>query len=143
MKVFFDTNILLDFLLRRGSFFGPAARLLTRVESRQVEAYVSAISFNNVFYLARKTVGADAAREMLRDLRRLFDIVPLDHTIIDQAIGLTVRDFEDAIQAVSAARVVTPYIVTRNARDFEGTGVKGLLPEEMLVLIDSPKQDAQ
>ena len=102
LKIFVDTNVLLDFLLRRASFFGPAARLLMRVEAGEAEAYVSAISFNNVFYLARKSVGADAARDMLRDLRRLFKVVPLDEAVIDQSIALAARDFEDAIQAVSA-----------------------------------------
>ncbi len=76
---------------------------------------------------------------MLRDLSRLFHVVPLDEAIIDQAIALTIGDFEDAIQAVSAGRVGTPYVVTRNARDFEGTGLKAFLAEEMLVVMDSPE----
>ena len=137
MKVFVDANVLLDFLLQRSPFFSAAARLISRAESGQIEAYVSAISFNNVFYIARKEVAEDKARNMLRDLRRIFRVVPLDENVIDHAIELTVRDFEDAIQAVSAGRVAASYVVTRDARDFEKTNLQAFAPEEILALLDS------
>jgi predicted nucleic acid-binding protein len=136
MRAFVDTNVLLDFLLRREPHFGPAARLFDKMESGAVEAFVSAISFNNIFYLARKPLGGDGARELLRDLRRVCRTVALDEDILDAAIELTISDYEDAIQAVSAGRIQSPFIVTRNARDFEGSGINAYAAEEFLALLD-------
>jgi predicted nucleic acid-binding protein len=138
VKAFIDTNVLLDFLLRREPHYAAAARLIDRVESGEVEAFVSAISFNNIFYLARKHMGVDGARNLLRELRKLCKIVPLDENVLDQAIVLTINDYEDAIQAVSAGRVGSPYIITRNARDFERTKVKAYAPEEFLAVLGDP-----
>ena len=50
LRLFLDTNILLDVLLRREPFYRSAARVWTLAETGAHEGFVSAISFNNVFY---------------------------------------------------------------------------------------------
>ena len=57
MIVLLDTNILLDVIQDRKPHADPAARVWKLVEERAVAGYVSAISFNNVFYIARKQRG--------------------------------------------------------------------------------------
>jgi predicted nucleic acid-binding protein len=53
MRVFVDTNLLLDVLAKREPFYAAAARIWTLAETGACEALVSAISFNNVFLLTR------------------------------------------------------------------------------------------
>src|SRR4051812_23338368 len=120
MVLLIDSNILLDSLLARAPHSAHADRLVNRVEAGDVNAHVSAISFNNVYYLAEKRRGDVDARRMLRNLRRLFGVVPLDVDILDAALSSSLIDFEDAIQAVSAQRASADCIVTRNAQDFVG-----------------------
>ena len=134
--LFIDTNVLLDYLIRRKPFYGHAAWPFDRIEREGHEAFVSAISFNNVYYLAKKLIGAANARQLVQDLRQLCKTVPLDDEVIDNAIKITIADFEDAIQAVSAGMIHTPFIITRNARDFENSGVEAYAPEEILALMD-------
>ena len=66
MKVFIDTNILLDVLARREPFFADAARIWTMAEQGSLQAYVSAFSFNNIYYVVRKAQGRAAADKALR-----------------------------------------------------------------------------
>src|SRR6185295_4639388 len=94
------------------------------VEEGLLTGYVSAISFNNIFYIARKKDGVAKAVQALRLVRGVFRVVPLDELILDRALASSGRDFEDAIQGASATRIAADYIVTRNSRDFESTGVK-------------------
>jgi predicted nucleic acid-binding protein len=48
MRIFVDTNLLLDVLAKREPFYTAAARGWTLAETGACEALVSAISFNNL-----------------------------------------------------------------------------------------------
>ena len=50
--------MLLDVLLRREPFYRSSARVWTLAETGAHAGFVSAISFNNVFYLLRKQGGS-------------------------------------------------------------------------------------
>jgi predicted nucleic acid-binding protein len=135
MIILVDTNILLDVLHDRKPFAEPAARVWKAVEEGAVTGHVSAISFNNIFYVARKRDGAAKALDALRLVRADFRIVPLDEVIIDQAFATTERDFEDAIQAAAALRIAADFIVTRNVDDFRSAGVKAITAKDLLSIL--------
>ncbi|WP_408648069.1 PIN domain-containing protein [Thiocapsa bogorovii] len=59
MRIFVDTNLLLDVLAKREPFYAAAARVWTLAETGVCEAPVSAISFNNVFDIIRKAHDTD------------------------------------------------------------------------------------
>ncbi len=123
-KVFLDTNILLDVIAQREPFFGPAARIWTLAEQNSIDAYVSAISFNNVYYIVRKIEGHAKAIKALRMVRGIFTSVAPDQRILDQAMDSSIKDFEDAIQYFSASHARVNCLITRNPGDFQ----KSLLP---------------
>ncbi len=130
-----DTNVLLDVLQDRKPFSGSAAAVWKLVETGQITGYVSAISFNNVFYVERKNVGFDKALAGIKLIRAVFQIVPLDGGVIDRALAVPGRDFEDGIQAAAAIRVVADYLVTRDVRDFDGAGVQAIMPDDLLAVL--------
>ena len=119
MIVLVDTNILLDSLQHREAFAAAADAAWKQVEVGSLIGYVSGLSFNNIFYIARKKDGVEKALQALRLVRGIFRVVALDEFIIDRALASSGRDFEDAIQAATATHVAADYIVTRNAQDFE------------------------
>jgi predicted nucleic acid-binding protein len=77
---------------------------------------------------------------VLRLVRAAFQIVPLDEAIIDRALAISGRDFEDAIQAASAIRITADYLVTRNLDDFRETGAKAITPEDLLSILRPSEQ---
>ncbi len=105
MIVLVDTNILLDVLQARKPHDAAAARVWALVEEGALSGYVSAISFNNVFYIARKQGGRDRALEAVKLIRATFQVVPLDEAVLDGALATAGSDLEDAIQAAAALRV--------------------------------------
>jgi predicted nucleic acid-binding protein len=135
VTVLVDTNILLDVLQRRVPYDVAAAQIWQFSETGSLVGFVSAISFNNVFYIARKQTGVAAAMDAVRAVRGAFRVVPLDEAVLDDAIAGTTNDLEDAIQAMSARRVSADYIVTRNAADFAAFGIPTATAEELLVLL--------
>jgi len=65
MRVFVDTNLLLDVLARREPFYTVSARVWTLAETGACEALISAISFNNIYYIVRKARDTATARRAL------------------------------------------------------------------------------
>ena len=135
MRVFVDTNLLLDVLAKREPFYAAAARIWTLAETGACDALVSAISFNNVFYIVRKARDPATARRALVLLRDVFACVPADQRILNQAIDSDIPDFEDAIQFYSALHARADFLLTRNARDFPAAILPILAPDEFLALL--------
>jgi hypothetical protein len=93
---------------------------------------VSAISYNNVYYIVRRAEGRAKAEKAMRLIRDVFESVPPDGQIINQAIDAGMDDFEDAVQFHSAIRAKTVYLVTRNPNHFPKSELPILTPEEFL-----------
>ena len=134
MKVFLDTNILLDIFTVREPYYTAASRICNRVEIGVVDGYVSAISFNNSEYVVRRIAGAAAARESLKSMRDCFRVVPLDEQILNRAIDSDFTDFEDAIQYFSAQRAQADCLLTRNVRHFPVEPIAVQTPEQFLAV---------
>jgi len=133
MRVFVDTNILLDVLMARSPFVVSSARVWRMTEQGRLDAYISAISFNNILYIARKLKDTDAARNAMRRLRDVFRIVDLDQQTLHKAIDDdAISDFEDAIQFHSAVRRGCVVLLTRNPDHFPSTGPAVATPDEFL-----------
>lgn len=71
-RALLDTNMALDHLLDRPPFAAEATALWQANAAGQFEAYISAITPINVFYIARKLKGADEARQIVRSLLAAF-----------------------------------------------------------------------
>jgi predicted nucleic acid-binding protein len=51
MKVYFDTNIVVDILLKREPFFGTSYDVLTRVAKGYAEGFIGANAVVDIFYI--------------------------------------------------------------------------------------------
>lgn len=67
-RVLFDSDVLLDVLAQRQPFFVASARALNTVTQGQVQGYVSGHAVTNIFYILRRQIGSEAARELLSRL---------------------------------------------------------------------------
>lgn len=134
MTVFVDTNVPLDVLARRQPFYRAAAQVWSLAERGEIQACVSAISFNNAYYIIRKAAGKEKAQEALRLLRGVFTPVAPDAQILNQAIDADMDDFEDAIQFHSALRARADYLLSRNPDDFPDSGPPVVSPDEFIAV---------
>ena len=105
-----------------------------------MEGWISAITPVNVFYIARKLVGADLARQHVTDLLTAFQVIPIDAPVLRTAQSMPMADFEDAVQAAAAPAAGLDAVVTRNTRDYTGAPLPILTPAEMLARLASAGQ---
>ncbi len=119
-RVLLDTNVVLDFLLDRAPFADAAAALWQANADGRIEAYVSVITPVNVFYIARKLKGAVMARQLVESLLAACRVCGPDRDMLLSALALPVKDFEDAVQVISAQAETLDALVTRDPDDYKG-----------------------
>jgi predicted nucleic acid-binding protein len=135
MRVLFDTNVLIDFLLDRAPFAHAASDLLSRVDRGQIQGLACADSFTTIDYLLRRALGKEEARRHVSSLLSLLEVAPVNRATLEQAAESGLSDFEDAVVAESARQASVDCIVTRNERDFAGSRVTVCSPRALQALL--------
>ncbi|MDJ0577540.1 MAG: PIN domain-containing protein [Xenococcaceae cyanobacterium MO_234.B1] len=133
-RVLFDSDVLLDVLAQRQPFVVASAQALNTVTQEQVQGYVSAHAVTNIFYILRRQVGSEAARELISRLLQRIQVASVTKEVIQAALQSSIPDFEDAVTSEAANAAEVEVIVTRNTSDFIASSVPAVLPEEFLVM---------
>ena len=121
-KLFIDTNIVIDLLSRREPFFEETAELFSLADKKQIELSVSSLTIANTSYTLLRQMDANKAKSILRKLRLILRVLPLDDKIIGLALNdETFSDFEDGLQYFTAIEDEQELIITRNLKDFKGS----------------------
>lgn len=134
MKVLFDTNVVLDVLLRRQPFYEEAAKLFVHVELKRLEGFLGATTVTTLYYFMEKRL-KDNARPELHKLLLLFKVAAIDQNILEKAITSPVKDYEDAVLVEAAVFTSLDAVVTRNAKDFKKSPLAIFTPEELLAAL--------
>ncbi|HEY4744982.1 MAG TPA: PIN domain-containing protein [Desulfuromonadaceae bacterium] len=136
-RIFIDTNIIVDIFCHREPFYTSAAILLSLIEKGKIVAFASSLTYANLHYVLRKTIGSRQATEALKNLRKIVAILPVGDTVIAHALESSFRDFEDSIQYHTALENNISYLVTRNQRDFRLSAITVGTAEEFLAQLSA------
>ena len=132
MKIFLDTNVILDVLIKREPFYINGAKVLTFVNEKIVSGYISAMTINNIYYILRKLKNKETAKNFITEILESFEIIPLTKDILNQANKINIDDFEDGIQFFSALDCGCDFLITRNDKDYPKLGIKIMTPAEFI-----------
>jgi len=138
MRVFFDTNILLDVLLKREPFVADSGSAILQCEAMGAEMFIAWHGLATAYYLLKRgRTEAAALAEVDRILAwaRIADGTDA-HAHRARAMGF--NDFEDALQAASAESCAADWIVTRNVPDFSLSTVPAISPTDFLRQFAAP-----
>src|SRR3972149_3909363 len=118
-KAFFDLNIILDVLQNREPFYEASAQLLAYAETGKIQGSIAPHSLTTLFYIVSKDQSPAKARATITNLLQFLSVSKIDQSTIEQAMSLSYRDFEDAVQMIAAVQCKADYFVTRNPKDFQ------------------------
>ena len=135
MRILFDTNVVLDHLLNRQPFALDASPLIEYVIQERLDGVLCATTLTTIYYISSRSRNESFARRQTYNLVRLFDIAPVDKSVLSDAFNLTFTDYEDAVLHESANRVNTDGVVTRNQRDFRNASLQIYSPDELLRVV--------
>ena len=72
-KVFVDTNVILDLLMKRAPFQKSAVELFRQVELKSIKGYTSPMVIANLHYLLSKNYNKKKSIELLTELLKIIE----------------------------------------------------------------------
>ena len=137
MKILFDTNIVLDVLMNRPSFYKASLKAI-RFSVLSKSCHVNVKQLADIYYILRQNKFNKA--NALVEISKFADNAVLVNVSCEDfyaALHSNMMDFEDALLAHCAKRHYIDCIVTRNTKDFAQSPVKALSPDDFLELYET------
>ena len=136
MEVLIDTNIVLDWFIKREPFYETAKTLLSKCWFSNIRSYLTVHSICDLFYIIDKKFDTSEKKKLLQLLINRNDIISESKSDIESFIkNENWTDLEDGLQMQSAKNYKLDYIITRNILDFQNSSVPAIEPEAFLKLL--------
>lgn len=134
MKLFVDTNVMIDLLAHRESFYENAVAIFSLADNGYVEAVVASLSYATTAYILGKVMPAKSVAETLRLFSSMVEVAAVNEKAVRKAIAEDCRftDIEDAMQYYTATQASCDCIITRNKKDFVHSDIPVFTPTEFL-----------
>lgn len=132
IKVFFDTNIMIDVIGRREQFCIPSLQIMSLADRGLIRIYVSALSYATASFILNKY---NKELDIIGEFSKFMKITTatlVDSSMIEQSLKSKFKDFEDAMQYFSAKHENIDYIITRNKKDFAASDIPVFEPQEFV-----------
>jgi predicted nucleic acid-binding protein len=130
-----DSDVVLDFLLKRTPFNVVAKELFTLALNEKIEICISSLAIANIYYLLQKVIGKVESLILLREILNFSKILSVGQHEILEAIISDFLDLEDSIQHQTALNnTKIKGIITRNIKDFKKSKLPVYSPESFLSL---------
>lgn len=132
-NLFFDTNILLNYLIPANPFHEKAFLLVKECLLGNLHGFISAHSLTDIFYITRKFFSVEDRRDFLLLIVSNFQVIAEEQddflaVLNDSAFF----DLEDGLQMKCAENAALDYIVTENLKDFKNSKVPAVSIDETL-----------
>lgn len=133
MRVFLDTNILLDVIIdRKDQHLKENANIILQFgKDRVIDLYMSVLSIPTIAYVL-KNVSGSSKKSIIRSLCLIVHPLPSLPEHIDMMLENPMDNIEDALQVCSAKSGNCDLIITRDRSDFKNSDIPSLSPDEFL-----------
>jgi len=133
-ELFLDTNIILDLLANREPFYADAALIFSLADKKNLHLSVSALTFANTNYILLQSKKPEEAKQILRKLKLLVQVLSLDEKIVELALNDNdFKDYEDALQYYTALERGVDAIITKNLKDFRKAKIPVMSADQYLL----------
>ena len=142
MRVFLDTNVILEFFIEREDV-RTAAQLFNRLKDEKADMYMSDGSFYTMLFLIdkylRKELGLTGEvriatlRSLAVKLLKAISVVEHDNESLLRGVeDMQFKDIEDSCQYQAAVAAGCDYIITYNVKDYPHTLLPVFSPSDFL-----------
>jgi predicted nucleic acid-binding protein len=126
MRLFVDSNIIIDYLAVREPFYSDARKLMILGALGEADLWVSASQFSDIFYVLTeggKTSLSGEWQARLKLCRSFLNICGVLDADIDATLDLNWSDLEDAGVYRCAQKVNADFIITRDLKGFAASSI--------------------
>ena len=133
MKIFLDTNVLLDIFMRREPYYDASAQVVYACERGQFTGGFTTLSACNIVYALRKQLGSAQTIEAIRRLVGIIEPIGTSVASLLQSLENPQTDFEDTVQSKCALEWNADTIITRDKSGFTDSAIPVLTPSDFLL----------
>jgi len=133
LKLFLDTNIIIDLLADRKPFSNSAYIIFREAKLNKWKLFTSSNSIITTFYILEKQLNSNDANKTIETILKRLEIQDLTKKELFLALKSRTEDLEDASQIECANRIgKIDFIITRDKKGFKHSLIEVLLPNELL-----------
>ena len=138
-RAFLDTNVIVDYLVKREFFYPDAAIIMSLAKHRKIKLYAASMSFATASYLMAKHYHNDPAaiKLAISNFIKYCHVTVVDRSTVETSVASAFDDFEDGMQNACAMECKADYIVTRNVDDFTASSLNVVEPSQFLQVLIS------
>jgi predicted nucleic acid-binding protein len=134
IKIFIDSDILLDLAFDRKPFSASATTILSLCETGKIKGYTSTLILANCYYIIAHHINKSTAIGTISKFRELLTVLDFTNKDLGEALQSGFGDVEDAIQHFISVNNSISTILTRNTGDYKKASVSVLKPDQFLNL---------
>ena len=134
MKVYLDTNILIDFVCTRVPFYEAAKRLFALGSIGHFDLVTSSLSIVNTIYIGRK-YELPIVKQRIKSILSFVTVCDLQADVVIKSLDSDWQDYEDSVQSMTAMDTFADCIVTRNKKDFRKSVIPVYTIDEFMSLM--------
>ena len=132
-SVFFDTNVIIDLVTKRGPSADASLRLFEMCKDKILDGFMSVQSISDIFYILRKDYSVRQRKEILLDVCDVLEVVGVEKWHALSALSDDgFSDLEDCILAKCAEDHGFDFVASRNAEDFAASKISVMTPQDLL-----------
>ena len=136
MRLLVDTNVFLDFLLKRDEQCKYALEFFIWCRQNKNQTYLTSMSLRDIEYIAMRS---------LHDKRKANIVLADAYSLCSKVIGVSAdaainsiyedyQDYEDELMIQAAKEELLDAIITNNTKDFENKGIPVFTPKDIVAL---------
>ncbi len=131
VKIFLDTNVVIDLLAKREPFYEDSKLFLMLAQGSLAQLFIAESSLGNLYYLVFEVYKIPQANELLEQFFLVCEVISGGKDMIIQSLNSNFKDEEDGLQYYTALAHRVDFLITRNKRDFIGNSqIPILTPQE-------------
>lgn len=132
-NIFIDINILMDIYAERKLFIKSSLAVYVLGIDKKINLFTTSNTITTLHYLLKKILSEEKIRLTLEHIIEHVSIIPIDINIIKKSLKSNHKDFEDAVQIISAQSIKDmDCIVTRDLKDYKNAEINVFTPDDFL-----------
>ncbi|MBQ5907229.1 MAG: PIN domain-containing protein [Treponema sp.] len=137
MEVLIDTNIILDWFLKRNVFYESSKTVLNKCWFGNIKSFITVHSLCDIYYLIGNKFSVEEKKKLIQFLLSRSEIIEEDYNCVKAFVDYDFYDdLEDCLQIQCAQNLKLNFIITRNVKDFRNSTVQAVTPEQFLEMND-------
>ena len=137
LKLFLDTNIIIDLLADRKPFSNAAYLIFKEAKQNKWKLFTSSNSILTTYYILEKQIDSKEANRAIETILNRLEVQDLTKKELNVALKSQTVDLEDACQIECANKIGRiNFIVTRDKKGFKKSMIDSINPSELIELMN-------